>query len=109
MRIDMKEMFRTSSSKKKIPSFKELIDCADIEEILSLKPKEGWQEEKLESHAILSPFLTDIFFSEDSIKAKDVLSRIVMGIKLMKSQSEFEDDNQENSTSPTWEELDDVT
>ena len=25
----------------------------------------------------------------------------------MKSQSEFEDDNQENSTSPTWEELDD--
>ena len=30
-----------------------------------------------------------------------------MGIKLMKSQSEFEDDNQENSTSPTWEELDD--
>ena len=39
MRIDMKEMFRTSSSKKKIPSFKELIDCADIEEILSLKLK----------------------------------------------------------------------
>ena len=83
------------------------MDCSNIEELLALRPKEGWQEDKLESHAILSPFLTDIFFSEESIKAKDVLCRMILGIKLMKSQSEFEEDNQENSVSPIWEELDD--
>ena len=78
IRVDTKEMFRIPSSKKKIPSFKELINCSHTEDLLALTSKEGWQESKLESHAILSPFLTDIFFSEESVKAQDVLNRMIL-------------------------------
>ena len=107
MRVNAKENFKISSTKKKIPSFEALMKCSDTDDLLALTPKDGWEESKLESHAILSPFLTNIFLSEDSVKAQDVLIRMILGIKLIKSQSELEEDHQEKSTVSTREELDD--
>ena len=66
MRVDTKEIFKTSSAKKKIPSFEALMNCSHTDDLLALTPKEGWEESKLELHAILSPFLTDIFFGRIS-------------------------------------------
>ena len=105
MKVDAKEIFKTSSTKKKIPSFKALMNCSDTDELLALKSKDGWEEGKLESHAILPPFLTNIFFSEDSVKAQDVLIRMIRGIKMMRSQEEREEDDQGKSTVSSWEEL----
>ena len=70
MRVGTKEIFKTSSAKKKIPSFEALMNCSHTDDLLALTPKEGWEERKLESHAILSPFLTDIFFWKNQSRPK---------------------------------------
>jgi len=87
MKIEAKEMFRLSTQKKKVPSFEQIISCCDTGDILGLVPAETMIEEKLEAHAVLSPFLTDLLFSEDSTQAIDVLDRFIVGIKFLKSHN----------------------
>ena len=70
IKVDAKEIFKTSSAKKKIPSFEALMNCYDTGDLLTLTPKDGWEESKLELHAILSPFLTDIFFWKNQSRPK---------------------------------------
>jgi len=89
MKVDAKEMFRLSS-KKKVPSFEQIMDCESVEDIQKLTPSDTMLEEKLEAHAILSPFLTELLFSEDTVEAQEVLDRFIVGIRFLKSQHDYE-------------------
>jgi len=101
MRIDIKEMFKCSTSKKKFPSFNQIMGCTNVQDILDLRPNATFAEEdKLEFNTILPPFLLEILFSDDSMEAEDVLERFVVAIQFFKTQrnamlteSDLDEDN----------------
>jgi len=109
MKIDAKELFRLTSQKKKVPTFEQIMKCNDVEDIGKLPPAETMTETKLEAHAILSPFLTELLFSEDSFQAVDVLDRFIVGIKFLKTQiaqKEMREDVDQQDLDPTYENMD---
>ena len=84
MRVDPKEMFRQPTKKQKVPSFNTIMNCASIEDISGLTSSQTMVEEKLESHAILPPSLTDSLYDQESMHAKDILFIFIQCIKQLK-------------------------
>jgi len=88
MRIETSDMF-SLSTKKKFPSFNQLMSCTSLEDIMNLKQLQTFaEEEKLTAHAILPPFLLEILFSDDSMEAQDVLERFIISIHFLRKQRE---------------------
>jgi len=119
MKVDPKAMFRLSTKKQRVPAFNAIMNCTNMEDIDGLTASQTMVEEKLESHTILPPSLTDCLFDQESLNAKDLLFTFIQCIKQIKfimnmgegegvSMTSSESEAAPIDTSLDWSELSDT-
>ena len=97
-------IFSRSPQAQKVPDFKSFMDCDNLDKVNNLKA--GNKKEKIESFAILPPFLTEELFENDNMEANNLLLKFIGKIKDLREPEIREENN--DSTSGLQLDLEDI-
>lgn len=90
----MDQVFDQTTQSKRVPTYSDLLDCTDRQQILGITL--SGVRRQLKSYTVLPPVLSNVLMKEDNFEASNILLKFITKIKKLRSN---DDDDSETDLS----------